>query len=97
MKNILAVIFLFLCTVTSADNYQGNSIKQMVSYQRQTDKYMNDFDVNSAITLYQKAMAIKASLTVVRNLAMCYFYCDIIKKVLKPNIYLLQIALTTKI
>lgn len=38
---------------------------------------MKDFDVNSAIPLYQKALAIKASPDIVRNLAMCYFYRDI--------------------
>lgn len=41
---------------------------------------MNDFDVNNAIPFYQKAMAINASPTVVRNLSMCYFYRGYYKK-----------------
>lgn len=97
MKNILVVILLFISTVVSAGNHPDNSIKQMETYQHQADKFMEDFDVNSAIPLYQKALAIKTSPAVVRNLAMCYFYRGYYKKVLLQSISLRQTVLTIRI
>lgn len=59
MKNILVVILLFISTVVSAGNHPDNSIKQMETYQQQADKFMEDFDVKSAIPLYQKHWLLK--------------------------------------